>query len=206
MTLVFATPIGVAAAIYLVEYARQGFFVRILRIGTDTLAGIPSIIFGLFGLVLFSQILNLKTGLLAGTLTVTLMVLPTIVRTSEEALKTVSRDLREGSMALGSTKLQTIIRVVLPAAAPGILTGMLLAIGRAIGETAAVLYTIGSNMELLRGLNSPVRLLTIHLYMLIRESISIPNAFASATILVGIVFLVNYLTRRLISGRTRRMQ
>lgn len=201
LTLLFATPIGIAAAVYLVEYAKQGPLVRLLRIGTDTLAGIPSIIFGLFGLVVFSQFFGLKTGLISGTLTVTLMILPTIVRTSEEALKTVSRDLREGSMALGATKLQTIFRVVIPAATPGILTGMILAVGRAVGETAAVLYTMGSNMQLLKNLNSPVRVLTIHLYMLIREGISIPNAFASATILVVIVFLVNFSTRRLIAGR-----
>lgn len=201
MTLLFATPVGIAAAVYLVEYARQGPLVRLLRIGTDTLAGIPSIIFGLFGLVVFAQFFGLKTGLISGTLTVTLMILPTIVRTSEEALKTVSRELREGSMALGATKLQTILRVVIPAATPGILTGMILAVGRAVGETAAVLYTIGSNMQLVQSLNSPVRVLTIHLYMLIREGISIPNAFASATILVVIVFLVNFSTRRLIAGR-----
>jgi phosphate transport system permease protein len=201
MTLLFATPIGIAAAVYLVEYAKQGPLVRLLRIGTDTLAGIPSIIFGLFGLVVFSQFFGLKTGLMSGTLTVTLMILPTIVRTSEEALKTVPRDLREGSMALGATKLQTIFRVVIPAATPGILTGMILAVGRAVGETAAVLYTIGSNMQLLKSLNSPVRVITIHLYMLIREGISLPNAFASATILVVIVFLVNFSTRRLIAGR-----
>ncbi len=200
LTLLFATPVGIAAAIYLVEYARQGILVRLLRIGTDTLAGIPSIIFGLFGLVVFSQFFGFKTGLISGTLTVTLMILPTVVRTSEEALKTVSRDLREGSMALGATKLQTIIRVVVPAATPGILTGMILAVGRAVGETAAVIYTMGSNMQLLQSFNSPVRVLTIHLYMLIREGISMPNAFASATILLIITFIVNFSTRRLISG------
>lgn len=201
--LAIATPIGVSAAIYLVEYAKQGRLIYILRLGTDTLAGIPSIIFGLFGMVFFSQILGFKTGLISGTLTLTIMILPTIVRTSEEALKSVSGGLREGSLALGATKLQTIFRVVLPAASPGILTGVILAIGRAVGETAALLFTMGSNLALIRSLNSPIRVLSVHLYMLIRENISLPNAFAAATILVVIVFLVNYTTTRLI-GRLNK--
>ena len=201
--LLIATPIGVSAAIFLVEYAKQGRLIYILRLGTDTLAGIPSIIFGLFGMVFFSQILGFKTGLVSGTLTLTIMILPTIVRTSEEALKSVSGGLREGSLALGATKLQTIFRVVLPAASPGILTGVILAIGRAVGETAALLFTMGSNLALLRSLNSPIRVLSVHLYMLIRENISIPNAFAAATILVVIVFFVNYSTTKLI-GRLNK--
>lgn len=202
--LIIATPIGLSAAIFLVEYAKQGRLLTILRIGTDTLAGIPSIIFGLFGMVFFSQFLGLKTGLVSGTLTLTLMILPTIVRTSEEALKSVPDILREGSLALGATKLQTIIRLVLPAASPGILTGVILGIGRAVGETAALLFTMGSNLALLRSLNSPIRVLSVHLYMLIRENISLPNAFAAATILIVIVFFVNYTTTRLI-GRLNRM-
>jgi phosphate transport system permease protein len=202
--LLIATPIGLAAAVYLVEYAKQGRFLSMLRIGTDTLAGVPSIIFGLFGMVFFSQFLGLQTGLLAGTFTLTLMILPTVVRTSEEALKAVPDALREGSLALGGTKLQTIARVVVPAAAPGILTGVILGIGRAIGETAALLFTMGSNLAVVRSLNSPIRVLSVHLYLLIRENISIPNAFATATILVVIVLLVNFTTRRLI-GRMNRL-
>lgn len=199
MVLLIATPIGVAAAVYLVEYAKQGKLVQILRIGTDTLAGIPSIIFGLFGMVFFSQFLRLQTGLLAGALTLTIMILPTVVRTSEEALKSVPNSLREGSLALGVTKLQTIFFTVIPAASSGILTGLILGIGRAIGETAAILFTLGSNLAMIRSLNSPMRVLSVHLYMLVRENISLPNAFATATILVAIVFLVNYATRRLIT-------
>ncbi len=195
----FATPIGVAAAIYLVEYAKQGRLVMLLRIGTDTLAGVPSIIFGLFGLVFFSQLLGLQTGLLAGTFTLTLMILPTIVRTAEEALLSVPVAHREGSLALGATKMQTIFRVVLPTAMPGILTGVILGIGRTIGETAAVLFTMGSNLSLLRSLNSPLRVLSVHLYLLVRETISIPNAFATATILVLIVLIINITARRLIN-------
>ena len=199
-----ATPIGVSAAIFLVEYSRQGRFVYLLRLGTDTLAGIPSIIFGLFGMVFFSQFLGLQTGLVSGALTLTLMILPTVVRTSEEALKSVPRELRDGSLSLGATKLQTIFRVVLPAASPGILTGVILGIGRAVGETAAILYTLGSNLALVQSINSPIRVLSVHLYLMIRENVSIANAFAAATILVFIVFLVNYTTTRLI-GRLNRM-
>jgi phosphate transport system permease protein len=194
-----ATPIGVSAAVYLVEYAKQGRLLTVLRIGTDTLAGIPSIIFGLFGMVFFSQFLGLQTGLLAGSFTLTLMILPTVVRTSEEALRSVPTEIREGSLALGATKLQTIVRTVIPAASPGILTGVILGIGRAIGETAVLLFTMGSNLAVVRSLNSPIRVLSVHLYLLIRENISIPNAFATATILVVIVFIVNFTTRRLIS-------
>ncbi len=199
--LMIATPIGIAAAIYLVEYARQGPLLMVLRVGTDTLAGIPSIIFGLFGMVFFAQFLGLQTGLLSGSLTLTIMILPTLVRTSEEALRSVPDTLREGSLALGATKIQTLFRVVLPAAAPGVLTGVVLGIGRAIGETAAVLFTMGSNLALIRSLNSPMRVLSVHLYMLVRETISIPNAFATATILVLIVLIVNTVARQLI-GRT----
>ena len=202
MVLFIATPIGVAAAVYLVEYAKQGKLVQILRIGTDTLAGVPSIIFGLFGMVFFSQFLQLQTGLLAGALTLTIMILPTVVRTSEEALKSVPNSLREGSLALGVTKLQTIFFTVIPAASSGILTGLILGIGRAIGETAAILFTLGSNLAMIRSFNSPMRVLSVHLYMLVRENISLPNAFATATILVAIVFLVNFATRRLITRST----
>ncbi len=200
-----ATPIGVAAAIYMVEYAKQGRLLTALRIGTDTLAGVPSIIFGLFGLVFFSQALGLQTGLLAGSFTLTLMILPTIVRTAEEALLSVPAAYREGSLALGASKMQTIFRVTLPSAAPGIVTGMILGIGRAIGETAAVLFTMGSNLALLSSLNSPLRVLSVHLYLLVRETISIPNAFATATILVLIVLAVNTISRRLVSRLNARV-
>jgi phosphate transport system permease protein len=187
-----------------VEYARQGRLLYYLRLGTDTLAGVPSILFGLFGMVFFAQVLGFQTGLLSGTLTLTLMILPTVIRTSEEALRSVPNALRQGSLAIGATKIQTIFRVVLPAATPGILTGMILGIGRAVGETAALLFTMGSNLAAIRSLNSPIRVLSVHLYMLIRENISMAHAFGTATTLVIIVFLVNFTTRRLI-GRMNKM-
>ncbi|MDC7221728.1 MAG: phosphate ABC transporter permease PstA [Spirochaetales bacterium] len=198
MTLLFSAPIGILAAVYLVEYAKQGPLVQILRMGTETLAGIPSIVFGLFGRIFFVNILGMGIGFISSTLTVTLMILPTLVRTSEEALKSVPPILREGSMGLGATKWQTIFRVVLPAASQGILTGVILAVGRVAGETAVLLYTLGSSYDLVRNLHSPARVLSLHLYLLFSEAISFDRAFATGTVLVLIVLITNLLTRRLI--------
>lgn len=201
LTIAFAAPIGVAAAVYLVEYAKQGPLVRLLRLGTETLAGIPSIIFGLFGFLFFVDILGFGFGLLSGCLTLTLMILPTIVRTSEEALKAVPRSLREGSLALGATKLQTIIRVAVPAAAPGILTGLILGVGRAVGETAALVFTMGSDYKLAKGLFSSARALSTHVYLLFAEGISFDRAFSTATVLILIVLAFNFAARRLVGRR-----
>jgi phosphate transport system permease protein len=203
LTLLLAGPVGIAAAVYLVEYARQGALVRIIRLGTETLAGIPSIIFGLFGFLFFVNILGMGFGLMAGCLTLTLMILPTIVRTSEEALKSVPKALREGSLALGATKLQTVLRVVVPAAAPGILTGLILAVGRAIGETAALLFTMGSDYKLAKGLFSSARSLSAHVYLLFAEGISFDRAFSTATVLIVIVLAFNAAARLLV-GRAAR--
>jgi phosphate transport system permease protein len=204
LTLLFSTPVGIAAAIYLIEYAKQGKMLDILRLGTETLAGIPSIIFGLFGFIVFVSTLHLGIGLLSGTLTITLMILPTIIRTSEEALKSVPRDYREGSLALGATKLQTIFKVVVPAAAPGILTGVILAIGRAVGETAALLFTMGFDYRLVKDFRSSARMLSVHLYQMVQEGISFNRAFATATVLIIIILIVNLAATRLI-GRMNRM-
>jgi phosphate transport system permease protein len=198
LTIAMAAPIGVGAAVYLIEYAKQGALVRILRLGTETLAGIPSIIFGLFGFLFFVNILHFGFGLLSGCLTLTLMILPTIVRTSEEALKAVPASLREGSLALGATKLQTIIRVAIPAAAPGILTGLILGVGRAVGETAALLFTMGSDYKLANGLFSSARALSSHVYLLFAEGISFDRAFSTATVLIVIVLAFNFAARRFI--------
>jgi phosphate transport system permease protein len=198
LTIAMAAPIGVAAAVYLVEYARQGPLVRLLRLGTETLAGIPSIIFGLFGFLFFVSILHFGFGLLSGCLTLTLMILPTIVRTSEEALKSVPGALREGSLALGATKLQTIVRVAIPAAAPGILSGLILGVGRAVGETAALIFTMGSDYKLAKGLFSSARVLSSHVYLLFAEGISFDRAFSTATVLIAIVLAFNFAARRLI--------
>lgn len=204
LTLAFAAPLGVAAAVYLVEYAKQGRMLRILRLGTETLAGIPSIIFGLFGFLFFVNMLHFGFGLLSGSLTLTLMILPTIIRTSEEALKSIPRSMREGSLALGATKLQTIFRVVVPAASPGILTGLILAVGRAVGETAALLFTMGADYKLAKGLFSSARGLSAHVYLLFAEGISFDRAFSTATVLVVVVLAFNFLAKRII-GRMNRL-
>ncbi len=206
LTLLFAVPPGLFAAIYLVEYAKDGRLMRILRLGTETLAGIPSIIFGLFGMLIFVQAFGWGICLLSGCLTLTLMILPTIVRTAEEALKSVSPSLKEGSYALGATKIQTIFRVVLPAAFPAISSGIILATGRALGETAALIYTMGSNYNLTAGLFDSTRTLAVHLYLIIAEGISTDRAFASATVLIVFILIINTASRRLIShvGRMSR--
>jgi phosphate transport system permease protein len=204
LTLLFSTPIGVMAAIFLTEYAKQGKLVKILRFGTETLAGIPSIIFGLFGFLFFVSILKLGIGLLSGTLTITMMILPTIVRASEEAIKAVPVSYREGSLALGATKWQTIVRSVLPPATPGILTGVILAIGRAIGETAALLFTMGTDYRMVKDLSSSARTLSVHLYILVKEGLSFERAFATGTILIVVILVVNYATNRLV-GRMAKM-
>jgi phosphate transport system permease protein len=203
-TLLFSTPIGIFAAIYLVEYAKQGRLIKFLRVGTETLAGVPSIIFGLFGNIFFVNILGMGIGFISATLSVTMMILPTIVRTSEEALKSVPMSYREGSLALGANKLQTIFKVTLPAAIPGILTGIILGVGRVVGETAVLLYTLGSNYELVRSPSSSARVLSLHLYALFSEAISYERAFATGAILVFIILIVNFSTTKLIS-RVNRM-
>jgi phosphate transport system permease protein len=195
LTILFAVPLGVAAAVYLVEYAKQGNLLRLMRLGTETLAGIPSIIFGLFGMLVFVDKLHFGFGLLSGCLTLTLMILPTIIRTSEEALKSVPRALREGSLALGATKLTTIARVVIPAAMPGIMTGIILGIGRAVGETAALLFTMGSNYKAAEGLFSSARVLSAHIYLLFAEGISFDKAFSTATVLIVVVLGFNFLSK-----------
>ena len=202
-TILFSTPVGIMAAIYLVEYSRQGRMMRILRMGTETLAGIPSIVFGLFGFIFFVQVCGFGIGFISSTLTITLMVLPTIIRTSEEALKSVPQSFREGSLALGATKLQTILKVVLPAASPGILTGIILAVGRTVGETAVLIYTLGSNYDLVTGPSSSARVLALHLYMLFSEAVSFDRTFATGAILVIIVLLTNLSTTHLIKRVNR---
>jgi phosphate transport system permease protein len=188
-----AAPLGIGTAVYLVEYTHEGPLTRVIRFGTECLAGVPSIIFGLFGFVLFVLGLGLGWSILAGAVTLAFMTLPTIIRTSEEALRAVPAAYREVSLSLGASKWQTIRKVVLPAAVPGILTGIVLGLGRAIGETAAVIFTAGSNLprviptSLLEG----TRTLSVHFYQLAREGISAENAYATAAVLVVAISLTN---------------
>ncbi|HEX2946095.1 MAG TPA: phosphate ABC transporter permease PstA [Clostridia bacterium] len=197
VTVVIATPIGICSAIYLVEYSKPGRLVNTIRFATETLAGIPSIIYGLFGLVFFVIALHLKYSILSGSLTLSIMVLPTVIRSTEEALKSVPASYREGSLALGATKLKTVSRVVLPSAIPGILTAVILSIGRIVGETAAVYLTAGYVPNVPSSIMRSGRTLSVHLYTLAKEGISFDQAYATATILVVIVAIINFIATRL---------
>ncbi|HNR03792.1 MAG TPA: phosphate ABC transporter permease PstA [Bacillota bacterium] len=197
-SLLIAAPIGISAAIFLTEYAKEGPVIRLIRFGTETLAGIPSIIFGLFGYVFFVVFLKFRYSMVSGGLTLTFMILPTIIRTAEESIKMVPMSYREGSLALGATKWQTIYKVVLPASIPGILTGVILGIGRVVGETAAVIYTAGSSLGLPNSIWRPGRTMAVHLYILASEGLSKSNMYATATVLIITVLIINFTANRLI--------
>lgn len=192
-TLVLAVPIGIAAAIYLVEYAkRDSKLVKVIRVTTETLAGIPSIVFGLFGFLAFVLALNWSYSMIAGVLTLTLMVLPTIIRTTEEALMAVPDSFREGSFGLGAGKLRTIFVIVLPAAVPGILSGVILAIGRIVGESAALIFTSGTVAAIpTHGIFDSTRTLAVHMYSLLSEGLYTNQAYATAVVLLVIVLIIN---------------
>ena len=191
LALVISIPFGVGAAIYLVEYAKKGNkLVEIVRVTAETLAGIPSIIYGLFGMLFFVTALHWGYSMLAGAMTLAIMVLPTIMRTTEEALLCVPDSFREGSFGLGAGKLRTIFKIVLPSAIPGILSGIILAIGRIVGETAALIYTSGTVAGIAGFLDSG-RTLAIHMYSLSREGMHTNEAYATAVVLLVIVLLIN---------------
>jgi len=191
--LVLSVPLGVGAALYLQECApdSNGRLVSILRVLIEALAGVPSILFGLFGFSLFVIRLGWGWSIAAGSATLCLMLLPTLIRTAEESLIAVPRDLREGALALGSTRWETIRRITLPGAAPGILTGVILGLGRALGETAAVLLTAGSDLHIPASVSDPGRSLAVHLYLLATEGLSDGRAYTTALVLVLTVLLVN---------------
>ena len=207
ITLIIATPIGVFTAFYLVEYASRGNkFVELIRITTETLSGIPSIVYGLFGMLFFVYRLGFSYSLIAGMFTAAIMVLPLIIRSTEEALMAVDDSLREASFGLGAGKLRTIFRVVLPVAMPGILSGVILAIGRIIGETAALIYTLGTATKMVDGLFSSGRTLSVHMYMLSNEGLHVNESFATGVILLITILIINgistYLSNKLTKGRT----
>jgi phosphate transport system permease protein len=193
-TMIIATPIGVGAAIYLNEYTSRGKITSMIRFATEALAGIPSIVFGLFGFAFFVILLKPVTGgwsILSASLTGVTMVLPTIVRTAEEALKAVPDSLREGSLALGTTKWQTIKGLILPTAMPGIITGIILSIGRVVGETAAFLLTLGGTILIPQSLFDGSRTLSLHLYMVAMETGAMDVAFGTAAILIVLILVIN---------------
>lgn len=194
LALVMSIPFGIGSAIYLTEYAKKGNkFVSIIRVTTETLSGIPSIIYGLFGMLFFVTALKWQYSILAGAATVAIMVLPTIMRTTEEALLAVPDSFREASLALGAGKLRTIFKIVLPSAMSGILSGVILAIGRMVGETAALLYTSGAVASVAKGVMSPGRTLAIHMYTISSEAFHTNQTFATAVVLLVIVFILNAL-------------
>lgn len=191
IAVLIAAPFGVGTAIYLTEYTRENLITRVIRFGASCLAGIPSIIFGLFGFVFFAITLGMKLSVISGALTLALMVLPTIIRTSEEAIRAVPYAYREVSYGLGSTRSQMIIKVVLPSALPGICTGVVLSLGRSISETAAVILTAGSALRLPHSLFDSSRTLALHFYILSREGISVSNAYATASVLIITILALN---------------
>lgn len=194
-TLVIAVPFGVFAAIYLVEYAKKGSrLVKVIRITTETLQGIPSIIFGLFGLLFFSTALHWGYSLLSGSMTLVIMILPLIIRTTEEALLGVPDAYREASFGLGAGKLRTVFKVVLPSAIPGILSGVVLATGRIVGETAALIYTAGAVAKVPGSLMGSGRTLAVHMYVLSSEGLYMDQAYATAVILLVFVLVLNWIS------------
>lgn len=200
ITLLISAPIGISSAIYLTQYAKQGRLVKAIRFTTEILSGIPSIIFGLFGYTVFCILFRLQTSILAGCLTMTLCILPTIIRTTEESLLSVPGSYKEGAMALGAGKLRVVMGIVLPCAMPGVLTAVILAMGRIVGESAALLFTSGLSYNMPKGFLQQIfssgRTLTLHLYQTAREATS-PDAmhiaFATASVLLILVFLLNRL-------------
>ena len=195
LALIIATPLGIFAAIYMVEYAKAGNkIVGIVRVTAETLSGIPSIVYGLFGMLFFVSTCKFGYSLLSGALTVAIMVLPTIMRTTEEALLAVPKNFREGSFGLGAGKLRTVFKVVLPSAVPGILSGIILATGRIVGETAALIYTAGTVAKVPENVFSSVRTLSVHMYNLSKEGLNIDQAYATAVVLLVLVILINMLS------------
>ncbi len=195
ISLVFAVPIGIFSAIYLVEYAKRGNrFIPMVRLTTETLAGIPSIVYGLFGYLLFNIYLGWGYSILGGALTLAIMILPLIMRTTEEALLSVSDMYREGSFGLGAGKLRTVFKIVLPSAVPGILSGVILAVGRIVGETAALLYPAGTAPVVPDGVMESGRTLAVHMYALLNEGLYTEQAYATAVILLILVIGINALS------------
>lgn len=205
LTLLVAVPLGAGAAIYLAEYAKRGNrLVKVIRTMAETLSGIPSIVYGLFGMLFFVNALHWKLSLLAGSFTLAIMVLPTIMRTTEEALLTVPDSYREGSYGLGAGKLRTLVKIILPSAMPGILAGIILAVGRIVGETAALIYTSGTATGSLGGVMSSGRTLAIHMYVLANEGLHTDRAWATAVVLLALVLGINTLSAFIAKKLTKR--
>lgn len=201
LSLLFAVPAGIGAAVYLSEYARRGNrLVSVVRITAETLSGIPSIVYGLFGSLFFVRALGLGKSLVSGALTLSIMILPLIMRTTEEALLSVPDSYREGSLGLGAGRLRTVFRIVLPSAVPGILAGVILGIGRIVGESAALIFTAGTVAEVATSLGDSARTLSVHMYALSCEGLHIDQTYATAVVLLVLVIAINALSD-LIAGK-----
>ena len=204
VALVIAVPFGIGSAIYLVEYAKKGNrLVTIIRLTTETLSGIPSIIYGLFGYLCFNVAIKMGYSILSGGLTLAIMILPLVMRTTEEALLAVPDSYREGSYGLGAGKCRTIFKLVLPSAVPGILSGVILSIGRIVGETASLIFTAGTVGDIASGLTSSGRTLAVHMYLLANEGLYINKAYAVAVVLLVLVLLLNGVSG-LIAGKLKK--
>ena len=207
LSLLIAVPLGIFSAIFLVEYAKRGNkFVNIIRLTTETLSGIPSIVYGLFGMLFFVNAFGWGFSLLAGAFTMSIMILPLIMRQTEESLKAVPDSFREGSFGLGAGKLRTVFRIVLPSAVPGILAGVILAIGRIVGETAALMYTSGNVAKVPSSVMGSGRTLALHMYTLSTEGLYMDQAYATAVILLILVVGINTLSSVIAKRLTKASQ
>ncbi len=205
LSLLMAVPIGVFAAIYLVEYSKKGNkLVKLIRVTAETLSGIPSIVYGLFGFIVFVITLGWSYTLLSGAITLSIMILPLIMRTTEEALMAVPDSYREGSFGLGAGRLRTVFRIIVPSAMPGILSGIILAIGRIVGESAALIFTAGTNPVVPDSLFSSVSTLSVHMYALMTEGLYVNQAYAVAVVLLVVVILINALSAALARKLTKK--
>lgn len=203
-TLIMAVPVGVFSAIYLAEYSKKGSkIVKIIRMTVETLSGIPSIVYGLFGFLAFVIALHWQYSFISGAITLAIMVLPLIMRTTEEALLAVPDSYREGSYGLGAGKLRTIFKIILPAAMPGILAGVILAVGRIVGETAALIFTAGTTAAVPENIFSSTRTLAVHMYCLLSEGLYIDQAYATAVVLLVMVIIINALSSFLAKKLTK---
>lgn len=198
MAILIASPIGIFTAVYLVEYTDvESKLVQTIRLATETLSGIPSIIYGLFGMLFFGMVLKFGYSIYSGAFTVAIMILPIIIRATEEALKSIHPSIRQGSYALGAGKLRTIFVVVLPIAIPGILSGIILSVGRVIGETAALMFTLGTSTAMPRNLRSSSRTLALHMYMLSSEGLYVGEEYATGMVLLILVLIINSISSKL---------
>ncbi len=206
ISLLIAVPLGVFSAIYLVEYAKRGNkLVSVIRMTAETLSGVPSIVYGLFGMLFFVTTLGWGNSLIAGAFTLSIMILPLIMRTTEEALRTVPDSFREGSFGLGAGKLRTVFRVILPTAVPGILSGVILAIGRIVGESAALIYTAGTIAQYPTDILSSTRTLSVHMYLCTSEGMHTDKAYGTAVVLLILVVVINALSAFVAKKLTKKM-